>query len=268
MAAAYEAGFSISLEGLFAGESRRRISLPDYPSSAAATGSKGTDAAVRTRAVTLLGARHESPRGEVLFETEVTATDPAWLDDHRVQGEAIGEIVLSRSVDRSGIKAHPTVLDGCFRIMSAARNQAGSEDRQTYLPFGWERLWLTERLPGRLICHSRMRNRNQDSVSDAGTSDTPKVLTGDLRFFTPEDVEIGGLDSHTVKCATRDALLSSTEEVEDLLYEVIWRDRELAPGMPPADFLASPSAIAAHAKSFAQYLAAARVWEPKTGTPC
>ena len=80
-AGAYEAGLSVSFEGLFAGEERRRISVPGYPFQRSRF---WVETERRRRAGAghpLLGIRHESPRGEVLFETEVTGSDPAWLDE-------------------------------------------------------------------------------------------------------------------------------------------------------------------------------------------
>ena len=45
------------------------------------------------------------------------------------------------------------------------------------------------------------------------------------------------------------------EGLEELLYEVEWRDQALPPGMPAADFLPSPSAAASRSKPFSSYLA-------------
>lgn len=39
------------------------------------------------------------------------------------------------------------------------------------------------------------------------------------------------------------AMLAAHRGVQDLLYEVVWREQELAEGMPAADFLASPAAV-------------------------
>ena len=399
VAEAYEAGMEITFEGLFAGESRRRISVPGYPFQRRR---HWVDAPRRRRPShghPLLGLRHESARGEVLFETEVSASDPAWLDDHRVfgrviapgalfgamaasaiwpqtdgsvtvddlqlhsplvlpedeadseaelparrvqvvldreegssgrrvelfsrgeededwtlhvearvssdaerpararidvdelksgltaedasefygsraeaninlgprfrtlqglwsgEGEAVGEIVLPESVDSAAVEAHPILLDGCFQVMAAARSVAAVENGDTYLPFGWERLWLAERLPDRVFCHARMRERPADATEiEAG--EPSEVLAGDLRLFAADGTELGGLNGYTVKRATRSALLSGTEGLDDLLYQVVWRDRPLAPGMPPADFLPSPEAIARRSATFSRHLAA------------
>ena len=90
VAAAYEAGVDVSFPGLFAGEERRRISIPGYPFQRRR---HWVDAPKRRRAASghpLLGTRHESPRGEVMFETEMFPSDPGWLDDHRVFGRVLG----------------------------------------------------------------------------------------------------------------------------------------------------------------------------------
>ena len=71
-------------------------------------------------------------------------------------GEAVGEVVLPAALGGNGLDVHPLLLDGCFQVMAAARSQEGAAGRATYLPFGWERLWLAGSLPDRLICHVRM----------------------------------------------------------------------------------------------------------------
>ena len=168
-------------------------------------------------------------------------------------GEAVGEIALSDSIDASGIDLHPVLLDGCLQVLSAARFSARGEDEATYLPFAWERLWLNRQLPDRFVCHARLRETARESAEESGA--TPEVLSGDLTFYTLDGVEVGGLSGYTVKRATRSSLLSATEGLQDLLYEVIWRDRALADGMQSADFLTSPTDIFARAMPFTEYLA-------------
>ena len=89
VAGAYEAGLPVRFEGLFAGEARRRISIPGYPFQRR----RHWLEAPRRRALgaghPLLGSRHESARGEVTFETELFPSDPEWLDDHRVFGRVV-----------------------------------------------------------------------------------------------------------------------------------------------------------------------------------
>ncbi|MCY4594958.1 MAG: SDR family NAD(P)-dependent oxidoreductase [Bryobacterales bacterium] len=90
VAGAYEVGLEVSFDGLFAGEKRRRISLPGYPFQRQR---HWIEEPRRRRQVAgghpLLGVRHESPRGEILFESELSTSDPAWLDDHRVFGRVL-----------------------------------------------------------------------------------------------------------------------------------------------------------------------------------
>ncbi len=163
-------------------------------------------------------------------------------------GEALAEISLPDAVDRGGLDIHPLMLDGCFQVMAAARAQDGADEPVTYLPFGWERLALPERLPDRLLCHVRTRGA-------ADEADSREVISADIALYDVNGAPIGTLSGYTVKRATRSALLAAVEGIDELLYEVIWRDCPLPPGMPPADFLPSPSAAASRSKLFSSYLA-------------
>ncbi len=393
-ARAYEAGLPISFPGLFAGEKRRRISLPGYPFQRERHWVKAPRRRRSGAGHPLLGLRHESASGEITFDTELFSSDPAWLEDHRVfgrlvapgalygsmavaasfaegsarntmedlqlhnplilteedadeesaergrkmqilldgsgeerririlsrgdsgdewtlhaegrvspgsrgsgaearpdleglkagmarqdvaalyrakaevgidlgpsfrtleaawsgAGEALGEVALPAGIDPGGLDVHPVLLDGCFQVMAAARESAGTWEGVTYLPFGWERLWLEGRLPQRVICHARMA---EDWRTPDPDSEPPEVLTGDLRIYHPSGTLLGKLDGYTVKRATREALLSVVEGLDELLYEVVWRDGVLAPGMPSADFLPSPSAMVPRSKPFSRYL--------------
>ena len=170
-------------------------------------------------------------------------------------GEALGEVALPADIDPAGLDVHPLLLDGCFQVMAAAREPAGIGEGVTYLPFGWERLWLKEALPERVVCHARMAGDWRTSDTDA-ESEPPEVLTGDLRIYDPEGTLLGELDGYTVKRATREALLSVVEGLDELLYEVVWRDGVLATGMPSADFLPRPSDMVPRSPPFSRYLAA------------
>ena len=59
-----------------------------------------------------------------------------------------------------------------------------------------------------------------------------------------------------VKRATRAALLSAVEGIQELLYEVVWRESALPPGMLSADFLPGPGEVAERWGPFSDYLAA------------
>ncbi len=400
-AEAYEAGLPVRFEGLFAGESRRRISLPSYPFQRT---HHWLDAPRRRRGVAghpLLGDRHESARGEITFESELFPSDPQWLDDHRVfdrviapgalygamaasaarvegsgtvvvedfqlhnalvfpeddstdgdgeagrrlqlvldqsdepsravqiyskgseggwtqhvegrvslggsapeagerldldrlkatlspldvngyygaradtgvhlgpsfrtlarawsrPGEALSEVRLPEGISRDGVDIHPLLLDGCFQTVGAARDLSGPHGSVTYLPFGWERFWLTAgRLPDRVVCHVRLSEGSRDADTDEGAA--PEVLTAELRICNRSGVQLGGLSGYTIKRATRAALLSVADDVKDLLYEVQWRERALPPGMPSADFFPTPGTIKAGAQLFTGYLTDAGV---------
>ena len=164
-------------------------------------------------------------------------------------GEALGEVSLPEAHQGSQLEIHPLVLDGCFQVMGAARGPVGSDEAVTYLPFGWERLELPGELPDQLLCHVRLRGE-----PDSAGGELPEVISADIALHHHSGAPIGTLAGYTVKRATRSALLAAVEGIEELLYEVTWRDLDLPPGMPPADFLPSPSAAASRAQPFSRYL--------------
>ncbi len=164
-------------------------------------------------------------------------------------GEALGEVSLPDSVGPSGLDVHPLLLDGCFQVMGAARGPVESGEEGTYLPFGWDRLALPDRLPDQLLCHVRMKGE-----AGSGHADLPEVITADITLCDIAGTPVGTLSGYTVKRATRSALLAAVEGVEELLYEVEWRDCAMPSGMLPADFLPSPSAAATRSQPFSQYL--------------
>ena len=164
-------------------------------------------------------------------------------------------MALPAGLEGSPFDVHPLVLDGCFQVFGAARNPDGGEEGVTYLPFAWERLWLKDRLPERLVCHVQVRQGPQDETADAKSDEVPEVHAADLRLYEPNGALIGELAGFTVKRATRAALLSAVEGIDELLYEVVWQDCVLASGIVPADFLTGPSVVAADMDLFTEYLA-------------
>ncbi|MYC30664.1 MAG: SDR family NAD(P)-dependent oxidoreductase [Chloroflexi bacterium] len=407
VAQAYEAGLDITFEGLFAGEERRRISLPGYPFQRERYWLQGARRRRSGGGHPLLGERHDSARGEIAFETEVFPSDPDWLKDHRVfghlvapgalygamaatasllegdcpvvlddiqlhsplvftepdsgeapgaggrklqafledsgegserlvqifsrgpesgwtmhvegrvvsnaalqdaeeradldglksrlapanvpayyrakaatsidlgpafrtlgrvwtgPGEALGEVSLPEALGLNDLEINPLVLDGCFQVVGMARNMTGSPDEPTYLPFGWERMWLTGKLPDRVVCHVLMSESGR--VSDPDADDHPEALSGEIRIYDLDGALIGGLSGYTVKRATQAALLAAVEGAEgidDLLYEVIWRDRPLESALKPAGFFPAPTTVAAGTRLFPDYLVEAGV-DPK-----
>ena len=398
VAGAYGAGLPVSLAGLFAGESRRRVALPGYPFQRMRHWVPSPRRRLSKDADPLLGIRHESPHGTVMYETEMSPSDPAWLSDHRVfdrvimpgaiygamataaaaaegdertaiedlqlhsplvfplteeddpaevggrriqltldeerdtgfrgfeifsrdrteegwtlhaagkqakvagrsgigrsldltsltsslesqdlggyyrtkaasgidfgpcfrsltalwgrPGEALAEVTLPQEAEAGGRGVHPLLLDGCFQVLSAARNLAGAGGNAAYLPFGWERLQVDGQLPEQFICHARMRDA--DPAGDqAEATVPPETLTGDLWIYSTRGDPLGELTGFTVKRATRTALLSAAEDLEELLYEVVWRDCPLPGGLKPADGLATPEEICRRMSPFADYL--------------
>ncbi|MCY3714473.1 MAG: SDR family NAD(P)-dependent oxidoreductase [Gemmatimonadetes bacterium] len=172
-------------------------------------------------------------------------------------GEAVAEVALPEAHGRDGLDVHPLVLDGCFQVMGVARNVAETEGGATYLPFGWERMWLAGPLPDRVVCHVLLGESSRDA--EANPDETPEVLSGEMRIYDPNGALVGRLSGYTVKRATRAALLAAVEGVNDLLYEVVWRERPLAPGIEAAGFFPSPSEVAGNAQSFTGYLTDAGV---------
>ena len=131
------------------------------------------------------------------------------------------------------------------------------------MPFAWERLWLNGPLPERLVCHARLRRETPETAgTESESASAPETLTGDLWFYSTGGVPLGGLTGFAVKRANRSSLFSSTESLEDLLYEVAWRDRPLRNRLRPAIELAAPSAVAAETDAFAEYLAREGVQVP------
>ena len=163
------------------------------------------------------------------------------------QGEALGEVRVPEALGPHRLDVHPLMLDGCFQVVGVARNMTGDDGEATYLPFGWERLWLSGRLPDRVLCHVLMREGSPSGES-------PETVTGDLRIYDPSGSLIGGLSGYTVKRATRSALLAAVEGVDELVYEVIWRDRPIPPGIEAASFFPSPAQVAASRQLFPDYL--------------
>ncbi|MDE0280902.1 MAG: SDR family NAD(P)-dependent oxidoreductase, partial [Gammaproteobacteria bacterium] len=170
-------------------------------------------------------------------------------------GEALGEVSLPESLGRNELDVHPLVLDGCFQVVGVARNVTGAQGEATYLPFGWERLWLAKPLPNRVLCHVRI-NEAPAGQSEEKTDLATEVLSGELRIYDPAGALLGGLSGYMVKRATRAALLSAVEGVKDLLYEIVWRDRGLEQGITSADFFPDPSSVAASTGLFSEYVAA------------
>ena len=171
------------------------------------------------------------------------------------EGEAVGELVLQESVDAAGMEMHPLLLDGCFQVLSMGRYLTGVEHGAVYMPFGWEQLSISGPMPERVICHAVLRDYASVIELEKKSGAPPEVLTGDLKFYSLDGYQIGGLQGFTVKRATQTALLSTNAKREDLLYEIVWRNKTLSNDRSAQDILTEPAVLAAQSQSLADHLA-------------
>ena len=400
---AYASGLALRFEGLFVGEERRRVSLPGYPFQRQRY---WTDAPRRRRRAggldhPLLGERRELPGGETTFETELYATEPAWLSDHRVfgqvaapgamygamalsaaslaggsrygsvtsggvavedvqihaplvlpegegdgdepgrtvfvavaameaagsrpvkiyskgedekewtlhaeartgggdavrqaparldvealkkglseldtaefyrgfaaagvelggsfrtvqglwrgPGEAVGDVCLGEGWKDGEAGLHPVLLDGCFQVLGAAL-EAGAEEEgrgtaaggATYLPFGWERLWVVGEMPERVTCHARVCGLEGGGGGDEGEGSPAEVVTADLWLYGDDGRLVGEVSGLVLKRASRSAFLPGAVRTEDLLYAPVWRKAGFEGKVRDADFPVSPAEV-------------------------
>ncbi len=401
VARAYEAGLDVNFNGLFDGEIRRRISLPNYPFQRDRHWVQISNRRRQTAGHPLLGAKHELPRGSLVYESEMYPSEPAWLTDHLVydrivapgatygamavsscfligndlavvddmqihsplifehedkepetndagrklqfvsdapsdtaerhfeiyskgydseeswtfhaagklvseedsdfetmapidlseirsnlisqspqqfyqarysgdihlgpsyhtiaalwskSGEALGELVLPEFVDANGMELHPLLLDGCFQVLAIARHQAGIGQGAVYVPFGWERLYLVNPIPERIVCHAVLRESSSSSLTDEASKLRPEIVTGDANLYTSDGNLIGRLEGYMSKRATQAALLPTRKAHEHLIYEVDWKEQPIRNNTPAAYFLENPSAVANRLRPLTDYL--------------
>ena len=145
---AWEAGAALSLAGLFAGEARRRVRLPAYPFQRRR---HWVESKTRRRRGDhpLLGARTDLASGGITYETELTATEPAWLADHLVFGRVVvpgalwGALATAVALDDAGTAIETPAVDGMqlfaplalgddddVRIVQTAVGPAGADGRR------------------------------------------------------------------------------------------------------------------------------------------
>ena len=124
----YEAGLPIRFDGLFAGEARRRISLPGYPFQRERYWVRGApNADGRATGHPLLGARHESASGEISFDTELFPSDPAWLGDHRVFNRTIAPGALYGAMAAIACRTEGARRPGHRRLPDAQRTRLSAK---------------------------------------------------------------------------------------------------------------------------------------------
>ncbi|MCY4626471.1 MAG: acyltransferase domain-containing protein, partial [Acidobacteria bacterium] len=140
VAGVYEAGVDVSFAGLFAGERRRRVSLPTYPFQRERYWVEPPGRRHAEAGHPLLGTRLDLRRGGTAFEIELGAGGRSWLSDHRVFGEvvapgalyaaqvfaALGELGRSPSGSLAAVQLHrPLVLSDRGRSVQVLLDSEG-----------------------------------------------------------------------------------------------------------------------------------------------
>ena len=97
--------------------------------------------------------------------------------------EAMAEVSLQAAMADGGIEAHPVLIEACTQVAAAA---AG--DFMPLVLAGWDRLWLREALPGRVVCHVRLHPR-----LETGGASGQETRSGDMRLYAPSGLELGGV---------------------------------------------------------------------------
>ncbi|MDE0628792.1 MAG: SDR family NAD(P)-dependent oxidoreductase, partial [Bryobacterales bacterium] len=143
VASAYEAGLDVAFEGLFAGERRRRISLPAYPFERERYWTSPSQRAGSVAGHALLGLRRDSPDGEHSFERKLHSRDPAWLADHRVLGEVVAPGALYAVQVNEALRETHRELPVVLHETSVTRPLvlSGDEGRLVQVVLGKDRTW-------------------------------------------------------------------------------------------------------------------------------
>ena len=168
-----------------------------------------------------------------------------WTGD----GEALGELAAPIGLEAEDAGLHPVLLDSCIQLLGAIGTQEAEPGERVALPVGWDRLWVERSLPDRIWCHARMQPASADDGRTA-----PDMRRADFVLYAPDGAVLGAWNGLSVREGSRSALLAASAAVEDLLYEVEWRDSPL-PGIgASADYLASPEEVAAAAPRLTEVL--------------
>ena len=191
--AAWEAGLPLRFERLFAGEGRRRVSLPSYPFERRRYWIDGGGVRV-PGGHPLLGARTELAGGEVVHETEMSTRDPDWLDDHRIfgkpvaQGALYGVLAATAANPADGVVAvdalrihAPLILEdgGAPRTVQVVLGRAGEDGVRSV------RVHSRQRGGTDWLLHAECRVSTGDAVPDL---EVAEFSEGDLRTDPPEQV--------------------------------------------------------------------------------
>ncbi len=140
-------------------------------------------------------------------------------------GEAVGEVALPEGLSGWDGMVHPALLDACFQTVGGLWMSEDGEDGEVWLPVGWDRLWLREGLPERVLCHAQ--SHEEGGAAGPGPGD---VRRADLVLCSEAGEVVGGVEGFRLRRATREALLSASASVDGMLYRLEWRESERESG--------------------------------------
>ena len=128
---AYEQGLDIHFQGLYVGEERRKINIPGYAFQRRRHWVQSRTRRVDDSDHALLGTKHETPYGEINFETQLCATDPTWLQEHRVYGQVLvpGAFFGSMGFECLGASLVGTCVDD-LQLLNPMMLKSTSEDEE------------------------------------------------------------------------------------------------------------------------------------------
>ena len=190
VAEAYTAGLDLSFEGLFAGEERRRVSIPGYPFQRRSYWFNAPRQRRSAAGHPLLGPRRESPDGDVSFEMEIEPSDPPWLPEHRVFGYVVA----------------PGALYGA--MVAAALESAGAavlmDDLQLYSPLIFPQASADDEEPRRRIqlvlgLPDEHRRRRVEIFSKGEEADWTLHARGSVPATAPPDGARASVDVEALK---------------------------------------------------------------------
>ena len=155
-------------------------------------------------------------------------------------GEAVLEVALPPASEAGEAAAHgrdtpAAVLAGCFQALAAVSGELGTGE--VWLASGWERLWLAEPLPERLLCHARLRGAEGESASEVRAADLGLLLRGWPPGWRRSR---GGAFAHDAGGVA----VGRDRGGGAALRRSAWRERTLSDDSRPADFPAVPAADA------------------------
>ena len=160
--------------------------------------------------------------------------DKLWVGERT----ALAAVALPEGSGLAGTAAQTVLLDGCFQALYGT-SDLGERGGETWLPFGWDRLWVVGPLPERLWCRAQVEKGSRET------------LKAELWFHSPAGEALGGVRGLTLRRSNREAVAGA--RVEDLLYEVSWP--EAPPVVAPEAERAAGLFVLADGDAFGEELA-------------